>query len=266
MRGAKRTLRELLPITAAAVAAAIGVAVVVTPAMSYLDEPLSGLVNDIPNAVTAPVTRLLSPGDISVRVRPRTVAPQVALAEPEASPLELVTGQLGTALIRQDALGRDVARSAVVSVPEVTARVPFVITPLVQVLPPSAVPSAEAIPDEADDVITSDAAKRSAPSKEVREPKGSSERTGSTDSADTFSIAGIRSVEDSPEGNSKSSGAASSGSADAEAQKHRQQDGEKHAQEPPSSSEGKDNDPSAPAGEGKGEPEPKAKNSNPEKR
>lgn len=262
-------LRELLPVTAAAAAAALSVAVVVTPAVSYLEGSLSGLVNDIPNVVNAPTSRLLAPGDVTVRVRPRTAAPSVALAEPEASPLELVTGQLGAALDRQDAGRRGTGGVSSVAAPKVTAPVPFEITPLVPLLPPIAGPVVAEMPDEVDDVESTGPATRRTPSKEVREPKGSSERAGGADSPDspaTFSVAGIKAVEDSPDGGSKSSGAASSKSADAEGQKHRQQDGQKHAQEPPASSEGRDDDSSAPAGEGKGEPEPKAKNSKPEKR
>lgn len=245
VREAQRTLRELLPITAAAMAAAVGVAVLVSPAMSYLDRSVSGLVNDIPDAVSAPVARgarLLAPDDITVRVRPRTGAGQVALAAPGASPLELVTGQLGAALIRQDALGSDIARATVVAVPEVAAPVPFEITPSAAPLAPIAVATPEAIPAEGADVLDSGAGKRNIPSKEVRVPRDGPERSRSTDGA-TFSIAGIQPVEDSPE-----------------ADKHRQKNGEKH----PPVSEGKDNGHRADAGAGSGEP--MKRNSKPEKR
>lgn len=186
-RGTQRTLRDLLTVTAAATAAALGVAVIVSPAVSYLDNSLhgslSGLASDVPASVSAPVKRLLSPRDITVRVRPARPAPSIAIADSGVSPAELVTGRpdmgrpggslasasraagasagAGAGLAGRMALALPAPEPAPASVPaeaEVEAPAP----------PAPVEPSLVAVPDDVEDPVSA-TKQRKRPSKPLRD-------------------------------------------------------------------------------------------------
>lgn len=192
-RGIQRTLRDLLPITAAAAAAALGVAIVMTPAASFLDRSFSGRASDIPTSVSAPVARLLSPGDITVRVRPGRPAPSVALVDSAVSPVELVTGRpaaaggprgSGTPLATGTlTAGAGVAGPTTLALPAPEPAPPSVPAD-VEVPAPApalAAPVLEAAPDKPDDGVSA-VEQRKRPSRPLREAT----------SAPDFSIAGAK--------------------------------------------------------------------------
>lgn len=196
-RGVQRTLRDLLPITAAAAAAALGVTVVMTPASSFLNRSLSGLASDIPTSVSAPVARLSSPGDITVRVRPGRPAPSIALVDSAVSPIELVTGRPAAArgpggprATGTLAAGAGVTGAMALALPApgpARVSVPAAVdVPLPAPAQPVAAPSLEAVPDKLDDVVSA-----------TRERRRPSRRLRDATSATAFSVTGTKTTPDS---------------------------------------------------------------------
>lgn len=190
-RGVQRTLRDLLPIAAAAAAAALGVTVVMTPAASFLGRSFSGLASEIPASVSAPVARPSSPGDITVRVRPGRPAPVIALVDPAVSPVELVTGRPATARGRGGpggrAAGAGAAGPVALALPAPDAAAPSV--PADVEAPPApllAAPSLEAVPEKLDDSVSA-TKQRKRPSRPLRD----------TTSATAFSVTGTKTTSDS---------------------------------------------------------------------